>query len=93
MSNCVNKGNTNLGDQFINGGMGYGSICMPDSLLDMIIIIIFPPLYVITYQIKQKKMDIGQLILNFVFTSCFYFPGLIHALYIMKKKKICGSVF
>ena len=49
MSNCVNKGNTNLGEQFLNGGMGYGSICMPDSLLDMIIIIIFPPLYVIIY--------------------------------------------
>ena len=89
---CVEKGNSNLAYQFINGGMGYGSVCMPDSLLDMIIVIIFPPMYVITYQLKQNKMDIGQLILNFLFTSCFYFPGFIHALYIMKQKKFCGSV-
>ena len=93
MSKCVNKGNTNLADQFINGGIGYGSICMPDSLLDMIIVIIFPPMYVILYQIKQKKMNMGQLILNFVLTSFFYFPGFIHAMYIMKQKKLCGSIF
>ena len=39
------------------------------------------------------NIDITQIIMSLVFTSCFYFPGFIHALHIMKNKKTCGSVF
>jgi hypothetical protein len=38
-------------------------------------------------------LDMGQIIMSLVFTSCFYFPGFIHALHIMKNKDKCGSVF
>ena len=64
---CPNKDkNTSLYYKFIRGGLAYGSLCIPDIFLDLILIIIFPPIFVIYYQIKQKKMDIGQILLNFV---------------------------
>jgi uncharacterized membrane protein YqaE (UPF0057 family) len=84
---------TNLAQQFMNGGLGYGSLCIPEHLFDISISLIFPPLYVILSQLKNKKIDFGKIILNFVLTSLFYFPGLVHALYIMKEKPFCGSTF
>ena len=93
-----------LVDKFMNGGMGYGKLCIPKILVDLILIIVFPPLYVITHQLENyfkessdKKitdhLDMGQIIMSLIFTSCFYFPGFIHALHFMKNKDKCGSVF
>jgi len=93
-----------LVDKFMNGGMGYGKLCIPKILVDLILIIVFPPLYVITHQLENyfkessdKKitdhLDMGQIIMSLIFTSCFYFPGFIHALHVMKNKDKCGSVF
>jgi uncharacterized membrane protein YqaE (UPF0057 family) len=93
-----------LVDKFMNGGMGYGKLCIPKILVDLILIIVFPPLYVITHQLENyfkedsdKKitdhLDMGQIIMSLVYTSCFYFPGFIHALHVMKNKDKCGSVF
>ena len=106
---------TTLVDKFMDGGIGYGKLCIPKILVDLILIIIFPPLYVITHQLenyfkvdkdkdttnsgntKTKRItdniDITQIIMSLVFTSCFYFPGFIHALHVMKNKDKCGSVF
>ena len=71
----------------IYGGMGYGSICVPHSVSDMLIIIAFPPLYIILEQRKQNKYNFKQIFLNIFLTSLFYFPGFIHALDILKTKK------
>ena len=91
---CPNKDkNTSLYYKFIRGGLAYGSLCIPDIILDLILIIIFPPIYVVTYQIRKKKIDMGQIILSFVLTSLFYFPGFIHALSVMNNKGYCGSIF
>ena len=96
-----------LAYKFINGGIGYGNLCIPDTFVDLILIIVFPPLYVITYQVQKylksknnndsekvmDQLDMGQIIMSLLFTSCFYFPGLLHAISIMKGKEKCGSVF
>jgi uncharacterized membrane protein YqaE (UPF0057 family) len=93
-----------LVDKFMNGGMGYGKLCIPKIIVDLILIIVFPPLYVITQQLENyfkgdsesrltDHLDMGQIIMSLVFTSCFYFPGFIHALHVMKNKDKCGSVF
>ena len=78
-------------DAVINGGVGYGKILIPKAIVDLIIIIIFPPIYVLIYQLKQSKFDIKPIIINIILTSCFYFPGFIHAVNIKSKK--CGSMF
>ena len=69
--------------------------------------VVFPPIYVITHQLQNyfkesssegsskivDHLDLGQIVLSFILTSCFYFPGLLHALTIMKGKEKCGSIF
>jgi uncharacterized membrane protein YqaE (UPF0057 family) len=93
-----------LVDKFMNGGLGYGKLCIPKIIVDLILIIVFPPLYVITHQLENyfkgstdtkmtDHLNMGQIIMSLVFTSCFYFPGFIHALHVMKNKDKCGSVF
>lgn len=84
-----------------SGGLFYGRICVPRFLVDMLLIIVCPPIYVLLYEIKRskgtipgvakEKFDILPIITNIVLTSCFYFPGFIHALNIKHKK--CGSLF
>ena len=93
-----------LVDKFMNGGLGYGKLCIPKIIVDLILIIVFPPLYVITHQLENyvkgntetkltDHLNMGQIIMSLVFTSCFYFPGFIHALHVMKNKDKCGTVF
>jgi len=92
--------------KFINGGIGYGKLCVPNKLIDLILLIVFPPIYVITHQLQNyfkessddsnkmvDHLDMTQIVLSFILTSFFYFPGLLHALSIMKGKEKCGSIF
>ena len=78
-------------ESILNGGIGYGKLCIPKWIVDLLLIVLFPPLYVIIYQLKQPVFDIKPIIANIILTSCFYFPGFIHAVNI--KSKICGSLF
>ena len=86
-----------LADAFVEGGMWYGSLCMPKFLTELILIIIFPPLYIFLDQKKKGFPDFYQIIKNFILTCCFYFPGMIHALYIhgkgCKRAKIYSGSF
>lgn len=95
---CINE--RSLYDKFMYGGMGYGSICMPNNITDTLIIILFPPLWVILHQYSKYKksknfndIDIRQVMISFILTSFFYFPGFIYALYIRSNKKFCRTVF
>lgn len=88
---CVKDNDKSITDALINGGLGYGKLCIPSKIVDLISIIVFPPLYVFVYQLKTKKYDMVQVITNLILTTCFYFPGFIHALYI--KSNRCGSLF
>ena len=79
---------------FMYGGMGYGSICIPDLFIDLIFIILFPPFYVFKHQKSRNFDNIIQILINFMLTCCFYFPGLIHALFVRYgKDPQCGSLF
>ena len=95
-----------LAYKFVNGNIGYGSICISDNIIDYILLILFPPIYVITFQIKNyissketdnnkllDNLDVGQIITSLILTSCFYFPGLLHAFYIKTNKESCDSIF
>ena len=91
MSSCKTKPKKRIIDVMIDGGFGYGKICIPEKIVDMIIIIICPPLYVFLYQSKQPKFNITPIITNLILSSCLYFPGFIHAFNI--KSKMCGTLF
>ena len=92
-------------DKFMSGGFGYGVVCLPYSLFEIILIIIFPPIYVIFKQItnykKEKKkgkdvyiiqyINFKEIIMNLILTSLFYIPGFIHAL-TLKTKQCEGAL-
>ena len=68
-------------DMIMNGGFGMGTVCLPIYLPRMIITIIFPPLGIILEQNEKGWPEPTKIITSIILTSCFYFPGLIHALY------------
>ena len=80
--------NQSLYDKLMDGGLGYGSICFPAEIGKYILLIIFPPLYVFIDQWKLGFPRIDRIIVNFLLTSFFYFPGLLHALSLLK----CGPM-
>ena len=94
-----------LVDQFMSGGMGYGKVCLPYNFFEIILIIIFPPIYVVFKQVlnykKQKSkgkdvyliqyINFKEIIINIILTSLFYFPGFIHAL-LLKTRQCEGAL-
>jgi len=94
-------------DKFMNGGFGYGKMCLPYNFFELILIIIFPPIYVVVKQIinykKHKSKEEGkdiyliqflnfkEIIINIILTSLFYFPGFIHAL-LLKTRQCEGAL-
>ena len=94
MSKCsaTDFNNQSAYDKFMDGGLGYGSVCFPAALPKFLIMIIFPPLSVFLDQYKLGFPRIDKIILNFVLTACFYFPGLLHALTVVDCGSITGSV-
>lgn len=82
----------NLGDAIFSGGLGYGKICVPTSLTDYILMIVYPPAYVFLYQKKNGFQDIGMIVKAFILTSFFYFPGLIYAIYVKNNSEVCGGL-
>ena len=65
-----------------------GSICYPSMLKDILIMVLFPPLWVILKEVyaEEPMKNFIRIVFSFVFTSCFYFPGLIHAMGIYRKE-------
>ena len=63
-----------------------GSFCYPSELKDIILMVLFPPLWVFLKEIHSKHplTNIMRIVFNFLFTSFFYFPGLIHAMMIFR---------
>ena len=83
-----NLSNTSLYDKMMYGGIGYGSFCVPKELPSYIILIIFPPLFVFIKELNNGFKRFDRVIINFVLTSLFYFPGLLHGLSILR----CGAL-
>ena len=61
-------------------------ICFPAIVGDIFLMVLFPPLWVLIKELKSENplQNIMRIVLNFLLTSCFYFPGLIHAMSIYK---------
>jgi uncharacterized membrane protein YqaE (UPF0057 family) len=77
---CSLDTNSTLAGSYINGGFGFGKLCLDRELTRLILMIIFPPLYVILSEYERGFKNKGAIIMNFILTSLFYIPGLIHAL-------------
>jgi len=82
-----------LADAIFSGGLGYGKVCVPTSLTDYILIIVYPPGYVLLLQKRNGFNNITQIFVAFILTSLFYFPGLIYALYLKQNRDVCGGLF
>ncbi len=90
--------------KFMNGGFGYGVLCLPYTIIELILMVIFPPIYVVFKQVtrynraKDKGKDVyllqylnfREIITNIILTSLFYIPGFVHALTL--KTKDCGLI-
>ena len=85
------NGQPRLRDAIFEGGLGYGKVCVPTSLVDFVMMILYPPAYIFFVQKDQGFKNIWQILTSFVLTSLFYFPGLIHALYTKYNYK-CGGI-
>jgi len=75
-----NYPNVTLYDKMMHGGMAYGTFCVPKQLTSYIILIIFPPLYVFIDEMNNGFKRIDKIIICFILTSFFYFPGLLYGL-------------
>ena len=83
-----------LFDKVLYGGFGYSEFCMPDNILIIALTVIYPPLGMISYLVKNTislsfpyitaKTFINlfqnmQLIAySFIFTMFLYIPGIIY---------------
>lgn len=85
------NGQPKLSNAIFEGGLGYGKICVPTSLSDFVLMILYPPAYIFFVQKDKGFTNFWQIVISFFLTSLFYFPGLIHALYTKYNGK-CGSV-
>ena len=91
---CRINDSKNLPNTLFNGGFGYGKVCVPQIMTDLIILLVYPPAFIFFYQKRKGFPDISMIITSFILTSCFYFPGLIHAMYIRQTDKAaCAGIF
>ena len=67
-------------ERMMYGGFGYGKICVPAGLGQLILTILFPPAGVFYEEYISGFKNITRIVMNFILTAFFYFPGLIHAL-------------
>ena len=66
-------------DTVINGGMIKEDICFPNYISKVIFTILFPPLGVTIDEHEKGYPNISRIIISFILTLLFYFPGLIYA--------------
>ena len=72
----------------VDGGMNQEPICIPSQLKDLAIILLYPPLFVLLRELKNHTFSITNVIISFILTCCFYFPGVLHALSILRLNDI-----
>ena len=75
----LNIGGT-LSNAYINGGFGFGKLCLSREFTRLILLILFPPFYVFLNEKESGFKNKGAIIMSFIMTCLFYFPGLIYAL-------------
>jgi len=77
---CTLNLNKTLGGAYMNGGFGFGKLCLDHEFSRLIIMFIFPPAYIFLKEKQRGFENKRAIILSFIYTSLFYIPGLIHAL-------------
>jgi uncharacterized membrane protein YqaE (UPF0057 family) len=72
--------NNKLYNMFFYGQLMKDNICIPNKTFSSIMSILFPPFGLYLKQKRDKKVNIKRIIICFILTGLFYFPGLIYAL-------------
>ena len=75
----LNTGET-LSSAYINGGFGFGKLCLSKEFTRLILMLLFPPSYVFIKEWEKGFTNKGAIIMSFIYTCIFYFPGLIYTL-------------
>jgi len=61
--------------------------CYPKNMFDYLIALIMPPLYVIIYEYRTGFTEPFNIFKSLILTSMFYFPGFMHAMYLLTNKE------
>jgi uncharacterized membrane protein YqaE (UPF0057 family) len=77
---CELNLNKSLGAAYLNGGFGFGKLCLDHEFTRLIIMFIFPPAYIFIKERQNGFKNKRAIILSLIYTSLFYIPGLVHAL-------------
>lgn len=77
--------------KFMNGGMNEGTICIPKQLKDLAIIFIYPPLYIFIQEYKSEQFKMMNVIICFLLTCFFYFPGVLYAMKRLRDSDLTAS--
>ena len=69
-----------------HGGMNQSPICVPSVLGPMIMCFVFPPLFVMAHELFKDPVhrNLNNILISFLLTSLFYFPGLLHAMNLLR---------
>ena len=71
-----------IADVLMNGGM-ITSICIPNILITIICTILMPPIGIWINQHNKGYNNVSTIVISFILTAAFYFPGLIYSLFII----------
>ena len=80
---------------YINGGFGFGKFCLHKEFTRLFMLIVYPPLYVIIREKEAKEKDpsysikFKKIIMCFIYTCMFYFPGLLYAFHYKHTNSDC----
>jgi uncharacterized membrane protein YqaE (UPF0057 family) len=61
--------------------------CYPSNLFDYLLALIMPPLYVIIHEYRNGFTNPFNIFKSFVLTSLFYFPGFMHAMFLVTNEQ------
>ena len=93
---CKLNTHTDLASSYLNGGIGFGKLCLDRQVTRMMIMFVYPPLYIFLEEKERTDKPFANMraiILSFIYTCMFYFPGLIYALKYKHTRGAAGSLF
>ena len=93
---CTLNTHTDLASSYLNGGIGFGKLCLDRQVTRLMIMFVYPPLYIFLEEKERTDKpftNIRAIILSFIYTCMFYFPGLIYALKYKHTRGAVGSLF
>ena len=97
---CELNSEYHLGNVYINGGFGFGKLCLDNNFSRFVLLLVYPPLYIYVMEkqyadTNKKTIQYKPIILCFIYTSMFYFPGLLYGMYYMftNRRMTCMGQF